>query len=205
MYTTFYLFDRKVAPNSPTFHTANRYGAFDKKLKMKQILTLIFLVSLTFSAFATEQETDLLIIKNDTIYLKTFLLEKLKLEKRPFGNTRATAPSTACWRGYRAIWKIIDNKLYLEKIIRCYSDRENGEQNIKELFNANGIDFKENNEMILADWVTEDFYKMNFSNANYYKNKIYLYDGWNEKEKNKDKNLRLKIEKGEIKLNRLKE
>lgn len=171
---------------------------------MKKILTFIFLISLTFSAFATEQETDLLIIENDTIYLKTFPLEKLELSKQPFGNTRATAPSTACWRGYRAIWKIINNKLYLEKIIRCYSDRKNGKQDIKELFHANGIDFKENNEMILADWVTEDFYKMNFSIAKYYINKIYLYDGWNEKEKNKDKNLSLKIENGEIKLNRLK-
>lgn len=172
---------------------------------MKQLLTFIFFISLTFSAFATEQETDLLIIENDTIYLKTFPLEKSELEKRPFGNTRATAPSTACWRGYRAIWKIKDDKLYLEKIIPCYSDRENGEQNIMELFNSNGIDFEESDGMILADWVTIDLYKMNFSIANYYKDKIYLYDGWNEKEKNKDKNLRLKIENGEVRLNRLKE
>ncbi len=172
---------------------------------MKRILTFIFLVSLTFSAFATGQETDLLIIENDTIYLKTFPLEKLELEKRPFGNTRATAPSTACWRGYRAIWRIIDNKLYLEKIVRCNSDRVNGEQNIMELFNDNEIDFEESNGMILANWVTQDLYKMNFSIANYYKDKIYLYDGWNEKKKNKDKNLRFKIENGEIKLNRLKE
>ncbi len=182
----------------------NRCGAFDEKSKMKQILTFIFLVSLTFSAFATEQETDLLIIENDTIYLKTFPLEKLVLEKRPFGNTRATAPSTGCWRGYRAIWRIIDHKLYLEKIIRCYSDQESGEQNIMELFHSNGIDFEESDGLILADWVSENFYIINFTNE-YYKNKIFLYDGWNEKKKNKDKNLKLKIESGEIKLNRLTE
>ncbi|MBJ7881248.1 hypothetical protein [Gelidibacter salicanalis] len=172
---------------------------------MKKIMSFIFLLSLTFSAFATEQEMDLLIVENDTIYLKTSLLEKLELETPPFGNTRERAPSTGCWRGYRAIWKIIDNKLYLEKIIRCNSDRGKGEQDLIELFKANGFDFKENNGMILADWVTEDFYKMNFSSSNYYKDKIYLYDGWNEKEKNKDKNLKLKIKSGEIKLNRLKE
>jgi len=44
-------------------------------------------------------------IKNDTIYLKEFPLEKLELEKRPFGNTRITAPSSACWRGYKAVWR----------------------------------------------------------------------------------------------------
>ena len=172
---------------------------------MKEILTFIFLISLAFSAFATEQETDLLIIENDTIYLKTFPLEKLELKKRPFGNSRAPAPSTACWRGYRAIWKIKDDKLYLEKIIRCNSDRENGEQNIMELFNSNDVDFEKSDGMILANWVTEDLYKMNFSIANYHKDKIYLYDGWDEKENNKDKSLRLKIEKGEVSLNRLKE
>jgi len=94
-------------------------------------------MNLTYSVFATEQESDLLIIGNDTIYLETFLLEKLNLEKRPFGNTRTTAPSTACWKGYRAIWKIIDKKLYLEKIIHCDSDPEKGELDIIELFKVN--------------------------------------------------------------------
>jgi len=59
--------------------------------------------------------------------------------------------------------------------------------------------------MILADWVSEDLYRMNFSIANYYKEKIFLYDGWNEKEKNSDENLRIKIVKGDIIVNRLKE
>ncbi|HYF04102.1 MAG TPA: hypothetical protein VEC36_12035 [Patescibacteria group bacterium] len=144
-------------------------------------------------------------MKNDTIYLKTYLLEKLELTKRPFGKTRATAPSTACWRGYRAIWRITDNKLYLEKIVRCYSDIEQEEENIQELFFENGINFKEENGMIFADWVSEDFYTMNFSLANYYKDILFLYDGWNEEEKNREKNLRLKILNGEILLNRLKE
>lgn len=43
------------------------------------------------------------IIENDTIYLKTFPLEKLEMSKPPFGNTKATKFSTASWRGYRAI------------------------------------------------------------------------------------------------------
>jgi len=75
------------------------------KIKMKQILIFISILSLTFSSFVTEQEADLLIIENDTIYLKEFPLEKLELEKRPFGNTRITAPSSACWRGYKAVWR----------------------------------------------------------------------------------------------------
>ncbi|SNR14733.1 hypothetical protein [Tenacibaculum jejuense] len=172
---------------------------------MKRILIFILLINLTFSVFATGQETDLLIIENDTIFLKMFPLEKLELKKRPFNNTRATAPSTGCWRGYRAIWRIIDNKLYLEKIIRCYSDSKKGELNITELFDNNGIDFKENNGMIFAEWVMEDFYKMDFSIAKFYKDKLYLYDGWSLKKKKREKFLKLKIENGIIRLNKLKE
>jgi len=95
--------------------------------------------------------------------------------------------------------------MYLEKIINCISDKKNREHNIIELFKSNGIDFKEYNGMILADWFTEDFYKLNIG---FYKDEMYLFDGngydWNEKEKNKDLKLRLKIERGTIKLNRLK-
>ena len=50
------------------------------------ILVVIFLASLT--AFSTEQIPDRLIIGKDTIYLKTFLLDylrvKYKIRKAPF-------------------------------------------------------------------------------------------------------------------------
>lgn len=148
------------------------------------------------TASATEQEADLLIIGNDTVYLKTFILEKLDLKFSPFGNTRETAPSTACWRGYKAIWRITDNKLYLEKILRCHSDPKVGEENIFELFQKNGLKVETKDDMILADWCSLDFYKMTFSIAKFYKDKLYLYDGWNNKKKESD--VILRIEKGSV-------
>jgi len=68
----------------------------------------------------------------------------------------------------------------------------------------NGKEYRENGGLILADWVTQDFYLMNFSIARYNKEKIYLYNGWNEKRKRKEKRLRLKIEKGIVIDNRIK-
>jgi hypothetical protein len=171
---------------------------------MRQTLSILTFLLFTISSFATEQEADLLIVNNDTIYLKSFPLDSLNLTQRPFGYTRQTAPSTACWRGYRAIWRIVDNKLYLERITRCYSDNEEGEENLTEFFQRNQIDFKENSGMILADWVTMDLYTMDFSIARHYPEKTYLYDGYYEKDKMKEKNLRLRIVDGKIEIDKLK-
>lgn len=181
----------------------DRCGAF-KTTRMKQILSILTFLLFSISTFATEQEADLLIVNNDTIYLKSFPLDSLNLTERPFGYTRQTAPSTACWRGHRAIWRIIDNKLYLEKITRCYSDNEKGEENLPEFFKRNQIEVEEYKGMILADWVTMDLYTMDFSIARHYPNKIYLYDGFYEKDKIKEKKLRLKVVSGKIEVDNLK-
>lgn len=169
---------------------------------MKQLFAILFALTISMSLSATEQEADLLINGGDTIYLKTFLLEKLELKFPPFGNIKATAPSTACWRGYKAVWRISDNKLYLEKITRCHSDTKDGEQNIFELFQKNGLKFEAKDSMILADWCTQDLYKMNSTVAKYNNDKLYLYGGWNSKEKEND--VFLRIEKGCITKTQLK-
>jgi hypothetical protein len=161
---------------------------------MKQLVAILFTLITSMTASATEQVADLLIIGNDTVYLKTFILEKFDLKYSPFGNTRETATSTACWRGYKAIWRITDNKLYLEKILRCHSDLKDGDENIFELFLKNELKFETKDNMILAYWCSLDFYKMTFSIAKYNKDKLYLYDGWNNKKKESD--VMLRIEKG---------
>jgi hypothetical protein len=163
---------------------------------MKKLFAILAILILPFYVFATEHEADLLINGNDTIYLKSFPLEKLELKVRPFGYTIATAPTTACWRGYRAVWKIVNNQLYLEKRSRCHYDGDDGDENIFELFEKNGFKFETKDSMILADWYTEDFYKMKFSIAEYYKDKLFLYDGTYDKKKESD--VILRIEKGYI-------
>ncbi|MFA6705080.1 MAG: hypothetical protein WCS10_02720, partial [Bacteroidales bacterium] len=83
----------------------------------KSILLIIILFISITKVSATEQFSDLLIIKNDTFFLKTFPLEKLKLKLKvkqsPFKYGDYGFPHTACYRGYLATWKIIDNKLFL--------------------------------------------------------------------------------------------
>lgn len=168
-------------------------------MNQKRLILTFCLTILVSGLYATEQETDLLIIGNDTVYLKTFPLEQLELENKPFGNTQEFAPSTACWRGYRAVWRIVNDSLFLEKIIRCYSDKQTGEQDIKKLFEKNSLDKVVCNDLVFADWYSIDLYQMTFAAAQYYKDRLYLYEGWHEKKKNKK--LIMSIENGLIKIN----
>ena len=109
------------------------------------LLTILFFI-LTLSVSATQQESDLLIIKNDTILIKSFPLEVLNLKHRPFNYSLRRGPSTACY----SIWRVLENELYLEKIINCNSDKSK-KQNIVELFHLNKLEFIEKNGMILVD------------------------------------------------------
>lgn len=163
---------------------------------MKLLFSIFVLLAISFSALATEQETDLLINGNDTIYLKTFPLERLQLKFRPFEYTRETALASACWRGYRAVWRIEDDKLYLEKIIRCNTGELRGEENIIELFQKNGLTFQTKNQMILANWYTQDLYRMKYPSTQHYRDNIYLYGNKSDNEKEDD--VLLIIEKGYI-------
>lgn len=170
---------------------------------MKELLTILIFLNFVTVVYATEQESDLLIIDNDTVYLQFFPLDSLNLTMKPFGHTRETAPATGCWRGYRAIWRIIDNTLYLEKITRCYSDREEGEEKIIELLQLNDIEFQEKDGMILANWVTEDLYTRDLSKAKYHPDRLYLYEQYYGKSKLKKDNLRFSIVNGIITIDKL--
>ena len=71
-----------------------------------------------FAAFSTEQIPDRLIIGKDTIYLKTFPLDylrvKYKIRKAPFDYGGGwDFPYTVCYRGYVATWQTIDDFLTL--------------------------------------------------------------------------------------------
>ena len=171
---------------------------------MKQkIILFAFLIFSIFSVnvFATEQTSDLLIIGENTVFLKTFPLEQLEMKYRPFGvGEEGKYSNTNCWRGYRAVWKIIDEKLFLEKIIQC--NNSPGEENIVELFEKNGIQYQEKDGMILADWCTLDFYRMTSPISIFDKNRTYLYSGWDKLIKRKKKII-LQIENGLIRKNKL--
>lgn len=124
----------------------------------RKITFIIFLLNFSINfTNATIQIPDLLIIENDTLYLQSFPLEDLKLKIRPFKYGDFYSPSTACWRGYRAIWKIIDKKLYLMEIIKVDSTKES--LNLVNYFIANKYSFMTINGLIFADWFSANLEK----------------------------------------------
>ena len=159
-------------------------------------MALIYSVNI----FATIQIPDLLIIGKDTVFLEGFPLEQLDLKHRPFGVSDAF--STGCWRGYVAVWRIIDSKLFLEKFIDCIYIEKPRYQNIIKLFEKNNIQYQEKNGMIFASWCTMNFYKiLGFSLVN---GRLLLYDGkWESERVNWENRLVLQIENGIILKNEL--
>lgn len=92
---------------------------------MKNIIKIILLLFLPIQLFGTAQTPDLVIYKGDTLSLyacplESYMNDELITPKNLFGS-RIGLCSTDCWRGYIAIWEIIDNKLYLKEIKNyCY-------------------------------------------------------------------------------------
>ena len=116
---------------------------------MKRTLSIIIILISTFG-FATEQIPDILIWKNDTISLHSNPLGSYpKLEELNLFGEQNAGYSTACWRGYIAEWKIIDNTLYLSNIYSCdYFNSENKiKADFKKLFPK-----KHDNGIVLANW-----------------------------------------------------
>ncbi len=157
----------------------------------KLIVILILIFGLNVSVLATEQISDRLIIGKDTICLKSFPLENLELKIRPFKYGQYSSPHTACWRGYRATWEIIENKLYLIEIEKVDSTLE--KLDIKEFFNKNGLTPNIVNGKIFADWYSASLEKY-FA----YYSKDCLYES-NRPKKRKTK---LKFSKGILKINK---
>ena len=78
---------------------------------MKQILTIITLLFFEF-CFGTAQIPDYLIYQGDTLAIFSNPLEKYfeQIGKRELIDFVGCG-STACWRGYKAIWELKDDKL----------------------------------------------------------------------------------------------
>ena len=117
--------------------------------------TLLFLLFLIIGKY-TFQQPDILYINDQEVQLRfIFPLEKLNFNKRPFGYTRETAPTSACWRGYTANWTIIDEKLYLKSINRCYGDDNKPHTlDLSTFFQSNNLDYDLENDLIFANWFT---------------------------------------------------
>lgn len=153
-------------------------------------------------AYATVQVPDLLLIGKDTIYLSSFPLESLNLKHKPFGFTSDTLRSTNCWRGYQAIWRLVDDTLYLERIRRCESDKVQEDENIYALFKKNNLEELFSEGKVVAYWYDKTLIQFILPNGiPNYRNEIHL---WEKQDQNKKNTVvRLKFESGILTMNNL--
>lgn len=164
------------------------------------LITLIFISII--NVLATEQIPDLLIIEKDKLYLKTFPLEdfisKNKINKAPFKYGEYSFPNTACWRGYQAIWGVINNKLFLIEIIKVDSTQEKLDiENYCKSINYSPIVI---DGLIYADWYSDTLKR--YENFSYYFNSERFYlsvDCLKEPEKK----IELIFDKGQLTSNRI--
>jgi hypothetical protein len=165
---------------------------------MKQRCLILVVVSLAFStAFSTEQIPDKLIVGKDTIYLKSFPLENLRLnlrlKKSPFDYGKFGFPHTACYRGYVATWQIIDENLTLIEVQKI--DSVGTQLNIVEYLLDNSYNPKIINGYVVADWYSDTLKRYELFTSSYTLNEFYVSkDYWMEK----DKRIELIFEKGRL-------
>jgi len=120
----------------------------------KSAFTILIFLALALKSFATGQIPDLLIVGGDTLRLYANPLELYFTQGYPreFPGLMGCG-STACWRGYQAIWTIIDNKLYLLRIQSCHRAEQCSDTRPANLQQMFGDRFKDGK--VFANWVTD--------------------------------------------------
>lgn len=166
---------------------------------MKTILSLIISLLFTLNSFCTEQVPDLLIIDKDTIYLKSFPINQLNFKKSPNPFAYEDDPlilSTNCWRGYQAIWRLVDNKLILEEVRACNSDDVLEYEKVLAFFERNDYEVELIDGKVHASWYTADMVSYRYMSKNY----VCVREPY----KGEKAKVVLRFEKGEMALNELK-
>ena len=147
----------------------------------KIVLILSIIIIPIIKVSGTEQIPDLLIIENDTFYLKTFPLEQLRLKEKikidPFDYGDYGFVSTACYRGYVATWKVINDKLMLTEVEKVDSISE--KLDLVEYFKKSDFEPTMINGFVHADWYSDtlkryDFFSYYFNPERFYLSVDYL-------------------------------
>jgi hypothetical protein len=127
---------------------------FAQRLNAKVWITTILLATTCIvNSFATEQISDILIYKGDTLFLSVSPLEQLYdngLATPRFFGDKEGCRHTGCWRGFEARWTIVDDQLYLTGIFSCCFRQDSVKANLLDLFGKKCIDGR-----VKADWVTD--------------------------------------------------
>lgn len=114
---------------------------------MKYLLIFSIFLFCKFS-YGTGQVPDYLVYKGDTLAIFSNPLEKYfeQTGKRELIDFVGCG-STACWRGYKAIWELKGDKLYLVQITSCHNScgLEIKNADLKKMFGT---------ETVFANWFT---------------------------------------------------
>lgn len=86
---------------------------------MMHLITVFSLFILVFGKPLTEQTPDILVLRDQTYYLKSFPLDDLKLWNTSQLNDSIELNS-GCWRGYQATWVVRNDSLFLTGMTDCY-------------------------------------------------------------------------------------
>lgn len=119
-----------------------------KYLRIIPIILLLLICNL--KVLATAQVPDLMVIGKDTFLMHTNPLEIYldSIGNRDLPDFKADG-STACWRGYQALWKLEDDSLFLTKIQSCHRNEGDDLANLEKMFGDKFINGK-----VYAYWFT---------------------------------------------------
>lgn len=156
------------------------------------VIVIITLITSLRASYVPDQIPDFLILGKDKILLRTFPLEQLNFEIRPFQYGSFPYPRANCLRGYQATWKVIDHKLFLTDLAKI--DAPNEKIDVVEYFRANDYDPIVIDGLVFADWYSMNL--ISFPKGN--KKCVYLEKTYKVNPKKPD----IRFEEGVMKFNR---
>lgn len=114
---------------------------------MRSFSLVCILILMSIKLLASPQQSELLIVQNDTIPIYQILLpldmaNNLIINNGIIDTTEAFPVALNNWRGYRGIWKLENDSLFLVGFYSAY-----GSHNLEQLFPSKIKDGK-----VLADW-----------------------------------------------------
>ncbi|MFK7970346.1 MAG: hypothetical protein AB8F95_08265, partial [Bacteroidia bacterium] len=119
---------------------------------MKKGLSILLLIICTKAVFATAQVPDILIIDQDTHAIFSDPLETyLNQQKNRITLNLNPITSTACWRGYQAVWRLRNDSLFLIRIMPCLASKgdKSKDADLAQMF---GEDYR--NSQVFAKWAS---------------------------------------------------
>jgi hypothetical protein len=132
----------------------------------KKILLIFALILHAALLFATDQIPDLIICNGKTLYVsgtsdEGFPLFPIlqdetynsKMEKHEYGTLKlSSCRSSACYRGYQAIWELHNGIIYLKEVLDCCTQEPI--LDLKKIFGEKNVTKKG----VRAFWINEPFY-----------------------------------------------